>query len=142
MSWADDDKPILRQETCWRCKFGRGNGTKCKRAGMITHVLCKKRHRWVSNYKACVCELWVSIMPAKLYYHEDGIPVRNQTSLDYRTENQWAEVGRCIKDGAKGLEMHPTMNGSKTYVYYLMEDTIEIPPMSEFEKEVYRSIDK
>ena len=34
------------------------------------------------------------------------------------------------------------MNGSKTYVYYLMEDTIEIPPMSEFEKEVYRSLDK
>lgn len=124
MSWADDDKPLLRQETCWRCKWGRGNGTKCSSPGRITHVLCSKRHRWVNNFKACVCEEWKSIMPAKLYYREDGVPVRNQTSLDYRTANQWEMVGRCIKDDAEGLEMHPTMNGSKTYTYYLIEDTI------------------
>lgn len=76
-------------------------------------------------------------MPAELYYREDGIPVRNKTSLDYRTENQWNMVGRYIKDGAKGLEMHPTMNGSKTFTYYLIEDTVEILPMSESEIELY-----
>lgn len=81
-------------------------------------------------------------MPAKLYYGEDGIPVRNKTSLDYRTENQWSMVGRCIKDGANGLEMHPTMNGSKTCVYYLIEDTVEIPPMSESEIELFDKIMK
>lgn len=136
MSWADDDKPLLRQETCWRCKSGRGNGTKGPSPGRITHVFCTKRHRWVNNYKACVCELWDSFMPAELYYHEDGVPVRNQTSLDYRTENQWNMVGRYIKDGAKGLEMHPTMNGYKTFTYYLIEDTVKIPPMSESEIEL------
>lgn len=137
MSWADDNKPFLRQETCWRCKSGRGNGTKCSTPGRITHVFCAKRRRWVNNNKACVCEWWDSLMPAELYYREDGIPVRNKTSLDYRTENQWNMVGRYIKDGAKGLEMHPTMNGSKTFTYYLIEDTVEIPPMSESEIELY-----
>ena len=127
MSWIDDEKPLLRQETCWRCKWGRGNGTKCSSPGRITHVLCKKRHRWVNNFKACVCEEWESIMPAKLFYREDGIPVRNQTSLDYRTANQWEMIGRYIKEDAEGLEMHPTMNGSKTYTYYLIEDTILDP---------------
>lgn len=104
MSWADDDKPFLRQETCWRYKSGRGNGTKCSTPGRITHVFCAKRRRWVNNNKACVCELWDSLMPAELYYREDGIPVRNKTSLDYRTENQWNMVGRCIKTAPRVLK--------------------------------------
>ena len=44
MSWADDDKPFLRQETCWRCEFGRGGQTKCSSPGQITHVFRTKRH--------------------------------------------------------------------------------------------------
>ena len=124
MSW-EDNKPFLRQESCWRCKFGHSTGTKCSSPGRITDVFCEKTRRWGKIQQACYCEKWVPNCPPELYYREDGIPVRNKTSLDYRTASQWESVGRYVKYDAEGLEMHPTMNGSKTYTYFLIEDTVE-----------------
>lgn len=132
MSW-EDNKPFLRQESCWRCRYGHSGRTKCSSPGLITHVFCDKTRRWVKIQCACYCKKWEPNCPPTLYYREDGIPVRNKTSLDYRTENQWREVGRYIKDGAKGLEMHATMNGSKIFVYYLISETISEEELEELE---------
>lgn len=54
---------------------------------------------------------------------DDGIPVRNTTSLLLLTKSQWAELGRSIKADAKGHEMHPSMMARRTYVYYTEEET-------------------
>ena len=129
MNWRDK-KPFLRQESCWRCKYGHSTGARGPVPGKITEVYCTRTKRWGSIYRACYCEKWKPNYSAELYCGEDGIPVRNKTSLDYRTKIQWGNVGRVIKDGAVGLDMHPTMLSLKTLTYYLIEDTLEAPPSS------------
>lgn len=125
MAWQEN-RPFLRQESCWRCKFGRSGETECAGPGRIIKVRCEKTHRMGSIKRACYCPMFESVYEAKLFYGEDGIPIRNRTSLDYRTERQWNEVGRIIKKGAKGLDMHVNLMGLKTFRYFLIEETEEL----------------
>lgn len=122
MDWQDN-KPFLRQESCWRCSFGHGGTTECESPGGIIKVLCDKTHRMVSTKRACYCQMFAPLYPAELHYGKDGIPIRNRTSLDYRTERQWNDVGRQLKENAKGLEMHANGMAIRTYRYYLNEET-------------------
>lgn len=126
MSWQDE-KPLLRHESCWRCKSGHGGETICSSPGRIVKVRCEKTGRMGSINRACYCQKFEPLYKAELYYADDGIPVRNKTSLDYRTENQWWEAGRWLKAAAKGIDMHATMNSSKTFRYYLIDETVEEP---------------
>ena len=53
----------------------------------------------------------------------DGIPIKNKQPFDYRTEKQWLECGRKIKQGVQGVEMHANSHSLKTFIYYLIGDT-------------------
>lgn len=131
MSWQDD-KPFLRQESCWRCAYGHSGETEGKIAGLIERVRCDITHRMGSIDRACYCDKFKPRFAAELYYGEDGIPIRNRTSLDYRTERQWNEVGRRLKDDAVGLDMHSTVMGRKTFRYYLIDETEKDPNPERF----------
>lgn len=59
----------------------------------------------------------------------DGRLVRSKLSGDlieeYKTENQWLEEKRRVRDGAVPVEMHPTMMNKKLYEYYTFDQTEE-----------------
>lgn len=112
------DLPYLREDRCSRCFYCSLYNTRSK-----TNY-CGRTKRKGSIERAHWCEKFKHRNSSGLYY-KDGTPVRSKTRDDYRTENQWLTVGRYIKDGEKGLEMYPTMNTSKTYLHYLIEQTEE-----------------
>lgn len=106
----------LREDTCARCYYcceyePRGKTNRCARTKRSGNI---ERAHWCSKFKH---------RNSSGLYYKDGVPVRSKTSDDYRTEIQWEKVGRYVKDGEEGIAMYPTMNTSKTYVYYLMEQT-------------------
>ena len=108
----------LRGDTCARCQHCREYDPHEK----TNRCDVSKRHG--SILRGHYCENFKHRNGSGLFYR-DGVPVRSKTSDDYRTELQWEKVGRKIKEGEKGLLMHPSMNTLKKYVYYLIEQTEE-----------------
>lgn len=110
------DLPYLREDRCSRCLY-------CRRYDRLTKTNhCARTKRSGSIERAHWCEEFKHRNSSGSYY-KDGIPVRSKTKDDYRTESQWLTVGRYVKDGEEGVEMFSTMNTSRTYVYYLIEQT-------------------
>lgn len=122
MSWQDD-RPFLRQESCWRCAYGYSGETDGPVPGKIERVRCDITHRMGSIWRALYCKHFTPRWKPELYYGADGIPIRNKTSLDYRTERQWNDAGRRLKNDAVGLDMHATIMGKITFRYYLVDET-------------------
>lgn len=114
-----EERPYLREDTCARCLHCQDYKARSK------NNYCKETKRSGSTSRGHYCEKFKNRNSKKLYYKEDGIPVRSKTSMDYRTEYQWDSVGRKVKDGEEGLEMYASMNTSKKYVYYLIKQTEE-----------------
>ena len=112
------DLPYLREDRCSRCFYCSLYNERSKT------YYCGRTKRSGGIDRAHWCEQFKHRNPSGLYY-KDGIPVRSKTRDDYRTENQWLAVGRKVKDGKEGLEMYASMNTSKKYVYYLIEQTDE-----------------
>lgn len=123
------DEPPLRTLTCRACKHcllvsNIENGihtnypkrNKCeitKREGNL------ERGKWCKHFK---------FRQLRNAFADDGTPIRNRQPEDYRTRNQWREVGRYIKPNEvdKGKEMYANRNNMKTkYTYYLPEQTFK-----------------
>lgn len=113
--------------TCWQCKqLADTKDRKGMHGNKPVRSLCKITHRWGKIQRGREC--------TKFEYHqwhnsvsEDGTEIKNRQPLDYRTENQWLENGRRVKEGAIGKEMYATRNNmKKKYRYYLIEETVEI----------------
>ncbi len=55
-----------------------------------------------------------------------GIPVKNHLPEELKerlkTEKQWLDEGKSIKEGAECFEMHSSMRSFKTYKYFLEND--------------------
>ena len=123
MSWQDH-RPLLRLASCWRCRNCDDLDDAIVRKTTKGHCIATKR--WGSLERACYCTKWNPKDPPDLRHKKNGKPIRNRTSLDYRTENQWWEVGRAVKEDAEGVEMYCTGLGDKTFWYYLIEDTVPV----------------
>ena len=61
----------------------------------------------------------------------DGKPIKNKLPEDlkcrFRTEKQWLDEGKQIKENARFVEMHPNAMNKKLCKYYLDE---EVEPLS------------
>lgn len=112
------ERPYLREDSCARCHH-------CQEYDQHEKTnRCDVSKRHGSILRGHYCENFEHRNGSGLFYR-DGVPVRSKTSMDYRTEYQWDSVGRKVKDGEEGLEMYASMNTSKKYVYYLIEQTEE-----------------
>lgn len=112
----------IRNNTCWQCQHMVTTEEKNYRP---EKCLCKITKRWGKLERGYYCEKyeyrqWHNAVAA------DGIPIKNRQPLDYRTEKQWEDSGRQVIDHAAGVEMHATKSSSKTFIYYLIENTKEI----------------
>lgn len=112
------EKEILRKLTYRSCVyFGHSNNPyrpkKC---------YCNKTKRIGNLIRGYYCEKFEFKQLDKLTAN-DGLPIKNRFSQDYKTVNQWAEVGRIIKTGESGIAMHPNRTTSRIYMYFLIEQT-------------------
>lgn len=115
---------LIRSLTCWQCKHLAK--TKAREGSFGQDPikgLCELNHKWGKLKRGQNC--------AKFEYKQldkniadDGLEIKNRQPLDYRTENQWLECGRKLKERAVGKEMHPSRhNLKKKYCYYLIDET-------------------
>lgn len=111
-------KPILRMHTCRSCVF------QGKTDNPYRHkkCYCEKTKRVGNLTRGYYCEKF-KFRQLNKFLGDDGIPVKNRMSEDYRTANQWTEVGRTIKTDAIGVLMHSNRTSLKVYTYYLIEQT-------------------
>lgn len=117
---------MYRSMTCWQCKNLADTKDKNGKYGNRPEKsLCKLTHRWGRLDRGRTCDKF----DYKQWHNsvaDDGIEIKNRQPLDYRTENQWLECGRRLKQGAVGKEMYACRNNMKRkYRYYLMEETEE-----------------
>ena len=112
------DRQYLREDRCPRCKFS----SLCVYRLRINY--CSRTKRKGSIERAHYCEKFMPRNSKDMVYR-NGMPVRSKTSTDYRTANQWMNIGRTVREGEIGIEMYATMASSKTCLYYLVEQTEE-----------------
>lgn len=115
-----------RSMTCWQCKYlsdtkdrnGVHNNNPVK-------SLCEITHRWGKLERGRTCDKF----EYKQWHNsvaDDGVEIKNRQPFDYRTEKQWLENGRRLKQGAVGKEMYASRhNMKKQYRYCLMDETEE-----------------
>lgn len=118
---------MKRAMTCWQCKYvGLTKARDENKVGSPDKNLCEITRRWGSLKRGYTCERFEYRQLDKSKA-EDGIEIKNRQPLDYRTERQWMESGRKLKDGAIGKEMYASRKNMKMkYRYYLVEETEEI----------------
>lgn len=116
-----------RNFTCWECIHGIDYENEFVARGLSVPVSCRcvltRRKGLIDRGHVCSRFVYKQLSKAMA---DDGTEIRNRQPLDYRTERQWAEAGRRLKDGAVGKEMYPSRsNMYKKYRYYLIEETEE-----------------
>ncbi|MEE3440142.1 hypothetical protein [Ruminococcus sp.] len=115
-----------RSMTCWQCKHLADTKDRNGLHGNSpVKSLCEITHRWGGLERGRTCDKF----EYKQWHNsvaDDGTEIKNRQPLDYRTENQWLESGRRLKQGAVGKEMYASRhNMKKKYRYYLIEETEE-----------------
>jgi len=123
-----------RQASCFRCALGKPHKYDERKECDVTCTLDGKTKR---KDTACVCPRFESKDGLQFSYGEDGVPIRNRTSLDIRTKAQWEEVGYRLTEHAKGVGMHPAAEkyrrGMNTVcTYYTVLETVD--PLKDFNK--------
>ena len=115
------EKLILRKLTCRSCIHSSqpDNPYRHKKC------FCNKTKRTGNLVRGYYCEKFEFRQLAKPV-GDDGVPVKNRFPQDYRTANQWNEVGRKIINGEVGIEMHPNRTTLRVYTYFLIEQTEKI----------------
>lgn len=112
------EKEILRKLTCRSCVYSGhpDNPYRPKKCH------CSKTKRIGNLTRGYYCEKFEFKQLDKLTA-DDKLPIKNRFPQDYRTANQWAEVGRVIKSGEIGIDMHPNRTTLRVYTYFLIEQT-------------------
>lgn len=111
---------MIQNFSCYTCKHCID--TKSNTPGYPIKGLCEITKRWGKLSRGMYCSNFIyKQLPNSI--GTDGKAIRNKQPLDYRTAKQWAECGRKIKPGAKGVEMHANSHSLKTFIYYLIGDT-------------------
>lgn len=110
-------------------------------ARTLTCFRCVHRGLTTASAKRCYCELTKRVGNIERGYYCDkferqetqscdiefnGFARRNLQLEDYRTAKQWTDAGRAVNEGAEGRRMYANGTSSKTFVYYLPEETHEI----------------
>lgn len=113
----------IRNFTCWQCKYRKiATGNKPEPITKPVKCYCDKTKRIGSLKRGYNCNYF----EYRQLHNEiccNGIPYRNRQPLDYRTARQWEEAGRRIKDNAIGKIMYANKHSTKTYSYYLIDET-------------------
>ena len=111
------DKEKLRTMTCFRCAHrGIMDGTDKR-------CFCEVTKRWGDVVRGYYCAKFERLEKSSCDLEFDGFPRRNLQLEDYRTAKQWEDVGRGVNQDAKGRRMYANGSSSRTFVYYLSEET-------------------
>lgn len=113
------EKEKLRTLTCFRCSHrGASDGT-------AKRCFCEVTKRWGDVVRGYYCAKFERLEKSSCDLEFDGFPRRNLQLEDYRTARQWEEAGRGVNQDAKGRRMYANGSSSRTFVYYLPEETHE-----------------
>ena len=115
----------LRHLQCWHCSHCMASNARKSQ--------CELTGRWGNTERAFFCLDFGNKRAVSNTTEFHGYKVKNRQTEDWRTENQWQEMGYQIKPGEKPTKMwknaivaeHNIQRGG-LFEYYLPEQTIKI----------------